>query len=66
VHPLLADRVPYNIAVIEFPDAPGTNCRLISNVIDVAPEELYIGMEVEVAWEEPKPGVVIPRFRRAG
>jgi hypothetical protein len=34
-------------------------------VIDVRPEDLRIGMEVALAWDEPAPGVVLPRFRPA-
>ncbi|MGH7893973.1 MAG: Zn-ribbon domain-containing OB-fold protein [Candidatus Binatia bacterium] len=61
--PSLAARVPYNVVTVEFEDAPGI--RLITNVLDVRPEDLRIGMAVEVAWDEPTPGVVLPRVRPA-
>lgn len=61
--PALSDRVPYNVAVIEFDDAPGA--RLISNLVEVANEAIRVGMEVEVAWDEVDPGVVLPQFRPA-
>lgn len=60
IHPLLADRVPYNVIVVELDDAPG--CRLISNLLDTAPEDVRVGTPVEVAWEEVD-DVVLPRFR---
>jgi uncharacterized OB-fold protein len=61
--PALAADVPYNVATVEFDDAPGV--RLVTNVLDAKPDELRIGMDVGVAWDEPAPGVVLPRVRRA-
>jgi uncharacterized OB-fold protein len=63
VLPELAAHVPYNVAVVEPDEAPGV--RLITNVVDVAPEQMAIGLRVELAWDEPLPGVRLPRFRRA-
>jgi hypothetical protein len=62
LHPMLAPYVPYNVALIEFDDAPGV--RLISNVTDAAPEELSVGMPVELHWEETGAGATLPRFRK--
>ncbi|MEE8314409.1 MAG: OB-fold domain-containing protein [Myxococcota bacterium] len=67
VHPALpeiAGDVPYNVVVVEFDDAPGA--RLISNVLDTPPEDVHVGMELDLVWDEPRPGVVLPRFRAAG
>ena len=61
--PPLAGEIPYNIVVVELDDAPGA--RLISNVLDVDPSDVSVGMRVEVAWDEAGPDVVLPRFRRA-
>ena len=61
--PPLAAEVPYNIVVVELDDAPGA--RLISNVLDVDPADVAVGMRVAVAWDEARPDVVLPRFRRA-
>jgi hypothetical protein len=61
--PALAADVPYNVATVEFDDAPGV--RLVTNVLDAKPDELRIGMDVVLAWDGPAPGVVLPRFRRA-
>jgi uncharacterized OB-fold protein len=62
VHPALQPNLPYNVALVTLDDAPGV--RLVTNIVDTPPEEIQIGMAVEVAWEEPNPGVVLPRFRR--
>jgi len=62
-HPALRDAVPYNAAVVIFRSLQ--NVRLVTNIIDTAPEELRIGMALELVWEEPVAGRVLPRFRRA-
>ena len=38
--------------------------RLLGNMIDCAPQELAIGMPVEVVFEAVTPEVSLPRFRR--
>src|SRR5437762_1098164 len=58
----LAVRVPYNVALVELPDAGGV--RLVSNVIDVQPGELHVGLAVEVVFEDLE-DVTLPRFRPA-
>jgi uncharacterized OB-fold protein len=62
VHPALADVVPFNVVLVEFPDAPGV--RLVTNLVDVAPEDLQSGMAVEVVYEQT-PAMTLPRVRRA-
>ncbi len=65
-HPAIPDvqgEVPYPVVAVEFDDAPGV--RLISNVLDIGIDEIEVEMELELAWDEPKPGVVLPRFRKA-
>ena len=61
--PDIQEEVPYPVVVVEFDDAPGV--RLISNVLDTRIDEIEVGMELDLAWDEPKPGVVLPRFRKA-
>ena len=50
VHPLLADRVPYNVAVISLDGAPG--CNAIGNVVNRGPREVAIGQRVRAIFEE--------------
>jgi uncharacterized protein len=63
VHPGLADRIPFNVALVEFPDAPGV--RLITNVVDAAPDELSVGLPVRLHWEDLSNGTTLPRFEKA-
>ena len=63
VHPGLVTKVPFNVALVEFPDAPGV--RLITNVVDASPEELTVGLPVRLHWEDLDNGTTLPRFEKA-
>ena len=56
-------KVPFVVAVITLEGAGGV--RMISNIVEIEPEELEIGMPVTVAWEDMSDEMAIPRFRRA-
>jgi uncharacterized protein len=62
VHPALAGSLPFNVILVEFPDAPGV--RLVSNLIDTPPDEVKVNTPVEVVWEDLASGATLPRFRR--
>lgn len=61
-HPALRGHPPYNVILVELADAGGA--RMVGNLLDVPNEQIRIGMEVEVTWEE-KGDVVLPQWRRA-
>ena len=63
VQPLLSEAVPFNVILVEFPDAPGV--RLVSNLLDTEHDELKVGAPVQVAWEDIGGGSSLPRFRRS-
>jgi uncharacterized OB-fold protein len=48
-------------AVVDLPDAPGT--RLISNVVDVAPGDVTIGLHLSVDFSPIADGWLLPIFR---
>jgi len=50
VHPLLMDRVPYNLAVISIDGAPG--CNAIGNVTNLGSGDVEIGQRVRAIFEE--------------
>ena len=60
VHPALADHTPLATVDVELAEGP----HITSNLIDVAPESVEIGMAVAVVFEEVADGVVLPLFRR--
>ena len=43
--PSFSDKIPYIVATVVFEDAPGV--RLVTNIIDVEPDEIEIGMGVK-------------------
>ncbi|WP_158937336.1 Zn-ribbon domain-containing OB-fold protein [Burkholderia sp. S171] len=62
VHPALKGHPPYNVSVVLLDDAD--DVRLVTNIVDVPPDELSIGMPVTVCWEDAGNGTLLPRFRR--
>jgi uncharacterized OB-fold protein len=54
-------QLPYVIAVIALEGAGGV--RMISNLVEASPDEVAVGMPVELAWEDMSAELAIPRFR---
>ena len=61
MHPAFADEVPYAVCLIELEEGP----RIVSRIVDVAPQDLKDEMPVEVFFEPVTPEVTLPKFRRA-
>ena len=61
-HPSVADALPYNVVLVEFPELPGV--RLISNVVNASEQSLAIGDELELIWETGENDQLLPRFRK--
>lgn len=61
-HPSLKQVVPYNVAVVMLEDAG--DVRIVSNVVDAAPEEMHIGMKVALYWDPIANDKFLPRFRK--
>ena len=55
-------KAPYAVVLVELEEG----VRVVSNLVDVAPEEVSIGMPVEVVFDEVTEEVVLPKFRKAG
>jgi len=53
--------LPTVIAVIALEGAGGV--RMISNLVGANPDEIRIGMPVELVWEDMSEELAIPRFR---
>ena len=67
--PSLADRIPYVVIAVELDGAEKIDgaggARMVSNLIEIDPAEVTIGMAVEVVWEDMGPALAVPRFRPA-
>jgi len=52
------DQLPYVLAYVELDEGP----RLLTNIEGCKPEEVHIGMRVEVRFDEVSPAVTLPKF----
>jgi uncharacterized OB-fold protein len=57
-----AAAAPYVVAYVELEEGP----RILTNVVDIDPEQVRIGMPVEVVWHDTGEGSALYRFRPAG
>lgn len=51
--------VPYTVALVELDEG----VRMMSNIVEIEPQDVRVGMEVEVVFEEIGPGISLPKFR---
>jgi uncharacterized OB-fold protein len=61
VIPSFADRVPFNVAVIELEEG----IRMIGNIFDVDNDDIREGMPVEVTFEDVEDGASLPQWKPA-
>jgi hypothetical protein len=59
--PMLRPHLPMAIAVVEPVDAPSV--RLVANLVDLDVDDVAIGMDLEIVWDDVSPGVSVYRFR---
>jgi hypothetical protein len=57
-HPDFADRIPYIAALVELEEGP----RMVADILDVAPEDVSIGMPVRVRFVEVAARIKLPQF----
>ena len=58
-HPGFVEEIPYNVAIVELEEGP----RLVTNIVRCSNEDLRIGMEVEVVFEDVTEEITLPKFR---
>lgn len=61
LHPAFQHDTPYAPVVVEMDEG----VRLLSVVTDCTPDQLQIGMPVEVTFDDVTPEITLPRFRRS-
>jgi len=59
--PGFRDELPYVMAYVELDEGP----RLLTNIVATPPDEVTIGMAVEVVFEDVDEELAIPKFKRA-
>jgi uncharacterized OB-fold protein len=62
LHPAFQTDTPYAPVVIDMDEG----VRLLSQMVDCPPDQLRIGMPVEVVFEDVTPEITLPKFRRIG
>jgi uncharacterized OB-fold protein len=50
---------PFNVAIVELDEGP----RLHSNLVEIEPGKIAIGMPVEVVFERQNDEITLPKFR---
>ena len=60
LHPAYAEEVPYTVVVVEMEEG----VRLVSGLVDVRPDDLEIGLPLEVVFEDVTSDVALHRFRK--
>jgi uncharacterized OB-fold protein len=60
IHPSFEVDVPYASVVVEMEEG----VRLLSMVVDCPPDELTVGMPLEVVLDAVTPEVTLPKFHR--
>ena len=62
VLPAFAERAPYAVVLVELEE--DSRLRMLGNVLGCAPEDVHIGMPVEVTFERLTDDVTLPQWRR--
>ena len=57
-----AEAAPYVAAYVELEEGP----RVLTNLVEVEPDEVRIGMPVEVVWHDTGEGTALYRFKPVG
>jgi uncharacterized OB-fold protein len=57
--PGFREALPYVLAYVELEEG----VRLLTNIVDCAPEQVKIGMPVQVTFEDVSPEIAIPKFK---
>jgi uncharacterized protein len=53
--------VPYTLAIVELVEQK--HLKMVTNIVDIAPDDVRVGMAVEVVFRDVAPGVTLPLFK---
>lgn len=57
--PAFAEKMPFVVAIVQLREGP----RIYSNIVDLDPEKVAIGMKVTVIFEELSGDIALPKFK---
>ena len=58
-HPAWKNDLPYNVGYVKLDEGP----LLITNIVDCDNGDIYIGMPVEVVFDDISEEITLPKFR---
>jgi uncharacterized OB-fold protein len=58
-HPAWQDDIPYNVAYVKLEEGP----LLVTSIVDCPNDDIYVGMPVEVVFDDITDEVTLPKFR---
>lgn len=58
-NPSFADDVPYTIVLVDMPEG----IRVLADLVECPPEQVRVGMAVEVLFDDVTEELTLPRFR---
>ena len=61
IQPRWGDKIPYVVALVQLDEGP----TIFTNIVECTPEELAIGMPVEVVFDHVTSDIALPKFRPA-
>jgi len=61
-HPAWKDAIPYNVAYVKLEEGP----LLMTNIVGCPNKDIYIGMPVDVVFEDVTEEVTLPKFKPVG
>ena len=50
---------PYVVALVEMEE----RVKMMTNIVECDPKDVYIGMDVEVLFDDVTPDVTLPKFK---
>jgi uncharacterized OB-fold protein len=59
LHPGFVPDIPYATVIIGLAEG----VRMVSRILDLDPEQLRVGLPVEVVFDDVTPEVTLPKFR---
>lgn len=60
--PAFNDAVPYSVPLVDLDEG----VRMVAVIEGVEPEDMKLGMPVQVIFDDVTPEITLPRFRKAG
>jgi uncharacterized OB-fold protein len=60
--PAYKNEPPYVVAMVETHEG----AKMMTNVVNCKPEDVRIGMDVEVVFDDVTPEVTLPKFKPVG